>query len=117
MRVIDPGHRYALANLESDGETILQFMKDANLHNGDGCQGPSCQEVLRAVIDRVQTLHAERPSEFNAGIIYDLRHAIAGFEGRAIIRRVEKDGLEIERVPVASDGHLLLARAQEAERP
>jgi hypothetical protein len=116
MRVLDPGHRYALANLESSGETILQFMKDPKLHDGDGYEGPSCQEVLRAVIDRVQELHRERPSEFNAGIIYDLRHAIAGFEGRAIIRRVEKDGLEIERVPVAADGHLKLAPAHKKER-
>lgn len=45
----------------------------------------------------------------NDGIVYDLRHAIAGFEARAMLRRVEKDGLEIERVPVDADGHLLLA--------
>jgi hypothetical protein len=85
-------------------------MKDPNLHGGDGANGPSCQEVLRAVIDRVQELDREKPDVENAGIIYDLRHAIAGFEARAIRRRVEKEGLAIERVPVASDGHLLLAR-------
>lgn len=110
MRVLDPGHRYALANLITEGETILQFYKDPALHNGDGYPGPSCQEVLRAVIDRVQELHREKPHELNAGIIYDLRHAIAGFEGRAVLRRVEKDGLCIEQVPVADDGHLLFGR-------
>lgn len=109
MRVLDPGHRYALANLESDGETILQFMKDPLLHSGEGCHGPSCQEVIRAIIDRVQTLHAEKSHWVNDGIVYDLLHAIAGFEARAVIRRVEKEGLAIERVPVAADGHLLLA--------
>lgn len=109
MRVLDPGHRYALANLESEGETILQFMKDPALHDGEGYPGPSCQEVLRAVIDRVQELNRERPDIENAIIIHDLRHAIAAFEGRALRRRVEKDELAIERIPVADDGHILLA--------
>ena len=111
MRVLDPGHRYALANLESDGETVLQFMKDARLHGGDGYPGPSCQEVLRALIDRVQTLNAEKPWAGNADIIYDLRHALAGFEARALIRHVEKEGLALERLPIAADGHLLLPTA------
>jgi cob(I)alamin adenosyltransferase len=109
MRVIDPGHSYALANLETEGETLLRFRKDPALHNGDGYPGPSCQEVLRAVIDRVKTLHDEKPDIENAIILHDLRHAIAAFEARAVRRRVEKDGLEIETVPVASDGHLLFA--------
>lgn len=113
MRVLDPGHRYALDNLLDDGETVLQFMKDPLLHDGDGYPGPSCQEVLRAIIDRVQELDRERPWDGNSQIVYDLRHAIAGFEARALLRRVEKDGLEIERVPVAEDGHLRLGNGTE----
>lgn len=109
MRVLDPGHRYELDNLESDTTTVLQFMKDPALHDGEGYSGPSCQEVLRAIIDRVQTLDKERQWPGNTTIIYDLRHALAGFEARAILRRVEKDGLEIENVPLAADGHLKLA--------
>lgn len=109
MRVLDPGHRYELDNLESDSKTVLQFMKDPLLHDGDGYDGPTCQEVLRALIDRVQTLDRERHWEGNATIVADLRHAIAGFEARALIRHVEKEGLAIERLPVADDGHLLLA--------
>jgi hypothetical protein len=111
MRVLDPGHRYALDNLETGGETVIQFFKDPALHDGDGYPGPSCQEYLRAIIDRVQELDRERPWEGNATILYDLRHAIAGFEARALIRRIEKDGLPIELFPVADDGHLLLASA------
>lgn len=108
MRPLDPGHRYALDNLETGGETTIQFYKDPALHGGDGYPGPSCQEYLRAIIDRVQELDRERPWEGNVAIIYDLRHAIAGFEARALLRRVEKDGLEIEKVPVSGDGHLRL---------
>jgi hypothetical protein len=109
VKVLDPGHRYALDNLETGGETVIQFYKDAVLHGGDGYPGPSCQEYLRAIIDRVEELDRERPWEGNATIIYDLRHAIAGFEARAMLRHVEKDGLAIERQPVAADGHLALA--------
>jgi N-acetylglucosamine kinase-like BadF-type ATPase len=115
MRVLDPGHRYALDNLETEGGTILQFRKDPALHDGDGYEGPSCQEVLRAVIDRVQELNREKPDIENAIIIHDLRHAIAAFEARALRRRVEKDGLEIEKVPVDTDGHLLLAKEERDE--
>lgn len=110
MRVLVPGHRYALANLVGDGETILQFYQDPELHEGHGVDGPSCQEVLRAIIDRVQELDGELPWAGNAAIIHDLRHALAGFEARALVRRVEKDGLAIELVPVDKDGHLLLAK-------
>lgn len=112
MKVLDPGHRYALDNLETGGETTIQFYKDPKLHDGDGYPGPSCQEYLRAVINRVQELERERSDPENAIILYDLRHAIAAFEARAVRRRVEKEGLEIELLPVAKDGHLLFAQPE-----
>lgn len=108
MRVLDPGHRYELDNLESDTKTEIQFMKDPKLHNGDGYNGPTCQEYLRAIIDRVQTLDSERHWAGNDDIIFHCRMAIAGFEARAITRHVEKEGLAIERLPLAPDGHIQL---------
>jgi hypothetical protein len=108
MRVLDPGHAYLLDNLEADTKTELRFMKDPELHDGDGYDGPTCQEVLRVIIDRVQSLDAERPWAGNADIIHHGRMMIAGFEARAIIRHVEKEGLEIERLPLAADGHIKL---------
>jgi hypothetical protein len=108
MRVIDPGHLYELDNLKDAGKTLLRFSKDPALHNGNGYAGVTCQEVIRSLIDRVQTLNNERHWAGNADIIHALRHALAGFEARALIRRVEKEGLAIERLPVADDGHLLL---------
>ncbi len=111
MRVLDKGHRYALANLESDGETVLQFMKDPALHDGEGAEGPSCQEVMRAVLDRVKALDTEKADIENTLILYHGRMMIAAFEARALRRRVEKDGLAIELCSVAADGHLRLANA------
>lgn len=112
MRVLDPGHSYALANLQFPGETLLRFMKDPKLHDGDGGPGTSCQEVLRALIDRVKTLDAEKLWDGNAAIVADLRHALALFEARALIRKVEKNELAIERLPTGEDGHLMLVGAE-----
>ncbi len=110
MQVVDPGHRYLLDNLETGGTTPLQFFKDPALHDGDGAVGPSCQEVIRAIIDRVQALDAERPWAGNADIIFHARMMIAGFEARALIRHVEKEGLAIERLSLAADGHIRLPK-------
>lgn len=112
MRVLYPGHRYALAALKGGGETILQFAQDEPLH--PTVHGPSCQEVIRALIDRVQVLDAEMPWPGNAEIIRDLRRAMAGFEARAILRKVEKGRLQIEALPTAEDGHIILAQGTEA---
>ncbi len=108
MKVLDAGHRYLLDNLESSTKTEIVFTKDPALNGGDGHDGPTCQEYLRAIIDRVKTLDAQKHWSGNADILYDLRHALAGFEARALIRHIEKDGLEIEKLPLASDGHILL---------
>ena len=117
MVVLDPGHKYLLDNLESDTKTEIWFMKDPKLHNGDGHYGPTCQEYLRAIIDRVQTLDAERPWAGNFDIIFHARMMIAGFEARALIRHIEKEGLEIELLPLAPDGHILLPKPILGELP
>jgi hypothetical protein len=108
MKVLYPGHRYALINLKERTETHLQFAQDEPHH--EVIAGPSCQEVLRAVIDRVEYLDAELPWSGNAAIIQHLREAIAGFEARALIRKAEK-GLAVEKLPVGDDGHLVLGGA------
>lgn len=105
MRELVTGHRYALRNLKSDGETILQFYQDPDLHDGVGEDGPSTQEVIRACIARVKALDAEKPWAGNAEIIRCLRLAIAGFEARAMYRSAEKDE-QIEVWPVGDDGHI-----------
>lgn len=79
MIVVDPGHSYLLDNLKSEGQTVLRFMKDANIHPEGGFDGPSCQEVIRALIDRVQTLDREAPWPGNERIIYHARMMLAGF--------------------------------------
>lgn len=105
MKVLRPGHCYSLRNLKSDTRTILSFYRDPEIHE-QGWNGPSTQEVLRACIDRVRYLDREMPWSGNADIIKHLQAAIAGFEARAIIRKTEKGILDIETIPVMSDGHI-----------
>jgi hypothetical protein len=105
MRAIDPGHLYELDNLKNPGYSQLQFYKDAELHEGDGWEGPSTQEVIRACIDRVKVLNEEKPWEGNELIIAHLRSALIGFEIRALERAVEK-GEAVEAWPVNGLGHL-----------
>lgn len=110
MKVLDPGHSYELNNLKEDGTTILQFYKDRRIH-GDGARGPSTQEVMRAIIDRVQVLDSEKPWPGNAEIIQKAREIIALFEMRAIYYKVSKGELDIERLPTGPDGHVMLVRS------
>ena len=54
MKILDPGHNYKLKSNKSTKHKVkLKFYKDKNLNNGDGYEGTTNQEVLRALIDRV----------------------------------------------------------------
>lgn len=110
MRVIVPGHLYELQNLRSEGTTKLQFYRDGEIHP-ESWDGPSCQEVIRALIDRVRVLDEEKPWLGNTKIVADLRSALAGFEARAIMRKAEK-GEPIESYEVGNDGHLLIGEGE-----
>lgn len=76
MKVIDPGHIYELDDLKSKTKTRFQFHKDPEIH-GQSLDGPSCQEVLRMVIDRVWYLDSEKDWAGNEESVQHLRTAIA----------------------------------------
>lgn len=105
MRVLDPGHKYALTN-QGSGETIVQFFRDGKV-NGDGvdCDGPINQEYLRALIDRVAFLDKQKPWPGNQQIIDHAREMIRLHELRAYEMKLERQR-EIEKVPVGDDGHI-----------
>lgn len=103
MKIIDAGHRYELDNLKADGHQILDFYKDEEI-NGDGRDGCSCQEVIRALIDRVEFLEGQKKAKENPEIMFHLRKALLLFEVRALRLDIE-DGMSIERFPVGPLGH------------
>lgn len=109
MRVLVPGHRYELDHLDGSGKTVLQFVSRAPLHEPQ--EGVINQEVLRAIIDRVQLLDSEVPWEGNRQILMHLRMALALHEARALLRHVEKGEIKPELVAVGADGHFLIGAA------
>lgn len=105
MKVIIPGHLYELDHLDGARKQQLRFVDRGH---GADYQGTYNQEVLRVLIDRVQFLHVEKPWLLNAEILHHLRMALMLHEARAMIRKVEKDQLLPEQLPVGPDGHFIL---------
>ena len=89
MQVIDAGHEYELQSYDGEQVNRLVFMK----REGEGYPfnvghhaGTNCQEVLRALIDRVKYLQKQIPCEENERILGYLRSALWQFEKRAALR-------------------------------
>lgn len=108
MRVIEKGHIYGLRTHEG-AEQILTFVKtlpQGDLNNHDGVL---CQEVIRALIDRVLDLNTQVPCHENIEIIEQLRNVLLKFETRAFTRTISKSyakcGLHIEQLPTKANGH------------
>lgn len=106
MHVIYPGHTYQLDNVDGPGGQTIQFLQRAPLHEPK--PGILNQEVLRAVIDRVQVLDAEKPWEGNAEILFCLRRAILLHEIRAMERDLRSGRLKPELVRLDERGHFCL---------
>lgn len=93
MRVLDPGHRYLLNIYDGEGMQPLRFMKREGEKfpgNIGHYSGTNCQEVLRALIDRVKYLDNQVPCLENDRILECLREVLFQFESRAA-RRHKRD--------------------------
>lgn len=107
MKVLYHGHRYVLENVDGHGTQILQFVQRTPHHEPK--EGVLNQEVLRALIERVQHLDGELPHPANAQILHHLRMALVLHEARAMVRDVEKGDLKPELVELDSGGHFNLS--------
>ena len=105
MKVLDVGHVYELRHLDGRGRSILCFV---NREPGREHEGTLNQEVLRALIDRVQYLDSQTPWDGNAKIVQHLRMALALHEARAIERKAQLLKIEPECIACSDDGHYLL---------
>ncbi len=122
MRVIDPGHIYALPNLDGPGEQIRTYVKregpgyPGNIGNHPGS---NLQEGWRADIDRLKYLNSQVPDPVNELAIENLRLAILLLEHRAAKRHgriweVVKG--EIELIPTCPKcGHIQCAQTHVEE--
>lgn len=87
MKVLDRGHHYLLNIYDGEGVMGLRFMKRVGEgypgNTGKANPGTNSQEVLRALIDRIQYLHSQAPAPENEEIRSHLRSALLLFEQRA----------------------------------
>ena len=89
MKVIDPGHEYELDSYDGGEPVRLVFLKregEGYPFNEGHHSGTNCQEVLRALIDRVKYLQKQIACEENECIINKLRSCLWEFEKRAAKR-------------------------------
>lgn len=91
MKVVDPGHRYRLHVLDTDGPNgfPLIFVK----REGPGYPGnvghypgTTIQEVLRACCDRLEYVNNQIPSPYTRSARRELKNAIFQLECRAAER-------------------------------
>lgn len=90
MQVIDPGHKYSLDsgiisdNSGGQGAFTLEFMKkDAG---GTQTDGTTNEEVLSALIDRLQYLQSKVPCRENAIVITKLEECLMWLNKRTAER-------------------------------
>lgn len=120
MIVHDPGHKYQLkmyngSYMSGDKDVILTFMK----REGEGYPGnvghyagTNIQEVLRALINRVEYLDNQIPNTRNWFVLENLRECILLLEERAAERHGRKliitpSHLTIEQEPTCPTcGHI-----------
>ena len=128
MKIVDEGHTYQLAHVDSDGHETVTFIKRSGkkIKHDEEHEGTNSQECLRMLIDRTKYLNEQLPCEESGDIIYYLRQALFIYEARAYRRKMQgenrqdsehdKDGerykdipfteWEIETLPTGSDGHV-----------
>ena len=109
MEVLERGYVYALRTHEAKRQT-LEFVKSLPEGSPDNHDGVLCQEVLRALIDRVLDLNNQAPCYEIVEIVEHFRDALILFEQRAFRRSLGKSyaltGQHVERLPVKENGHL-----------
>lgn len=116
MKVIERGHIYELDQLDvPDNVNInpetLTFVNRAKRSGHTKHPGTTCQEVLRALINRVEHLDEEIPWKANGELIQHLRMALILFEARALIRKTQKGQIKPEDIATdRTDGHFALMK-------
>ncbi len=109
MKIIEKGHKYKLDTLDGEIAVELTFVK--RFRGTENHAGTTNQEVIRCLIDRVQTLNDELPWDGNKEIIEHLRAILILHEARALQRKSEKGLIKPEEITTSlHDGHFLLKR-------
>lgn len=123
MKVLDPGHLYALNQLDGLCTAELRFVKrlgDKYPGNAEPAYaGTTTQEVLRALIDRQKYVDGQQPNVANKLALSNLRNALRWLEVRAAEERgddVAAEAIIDLQEPELSEtctgcGHLMCSRS------
>ena len=102
MKVLDPGHDYLLNTLDGGELVRLRFVKrdrpkEKYPGNVGEHPGTNCQEVMRALIDRLLYLDWQVPCMENTRCVAALRECIILLEHRAARRHGRELSLAVLR--------------------
>jgi hypothetical protein len=98
VKVIDPGHDYALQQIDGDGEQRLLFVKREGARypgNVGHHPGVTMQEVIRALLHRARYVHNQIPCYETETAIRCFQIALAAMEQRHA--RIKGRHLHVER--------------------
>lgn len=95
MKILTPGHRYELENFElpkQPGQVVQFIEKKPDEEGGEGAlytvnDGTTNEEVLRMLIDRMQSLQLKFPCRENAIVLTNLEESLMWLEKRTADRR------------------------------
>jgi len=114
MRIVDPGHVYALPSYDGGEPVLLTFVKregEGYPYNEGHHPGTLMQDVIRALLDRLVYLDGQIPAPENADARAGLLSALFWLETRAHRVRGETLGIPpeyVERLPgCPTCGHVL----------
>lgn len=94
MKTLTPGHKYELANFENKDKPgqVLQFIEKVPVTEGSPelktvNDGTTNEEVLRVLIDRIQSMQAKFPCRENAIVTTKLEESLMWLEKRTADRK------------------------------
>ncbi len=109
MKVLDPGHLYALSHLDGEGTTLLRFVKRIgdNFPGNEppGYEGTTSQEAIRALLERQDYVSKQKFCAENVVVVQHLREALRQLEVRAA--RVRGDEEARRAIEAAEQPELL----------
>lgn len=110
MKVLIPGHQFALSQLDGDGYELLTFVSRMGFKypgNMISHSGTTTQEVIRALIYRLEYVDNQEPHIENMRAINFLRQTIIELESRAKkvrgeVLEITNLSLDVENIPTCS---------------
>lgn len=114
VRIVEPGHIYAVKNRDDNSEQIIKFIRSDLPGQAGSHDGILCQDLLRILMDRVHFLNKQQPCQENQDIYVRLREVLILFETRAMKRKLEKHPY-LDRIAPGDDGHMFTVNDVEKE--